>query len=115
MYYDPDRAIADEEHELARRGVWVKHRNNPATTDVVMTLDTPDALRFHETVTILAAELHAYGDTHPVDVRRARAVGILADPQYALNLLDGHPRGHTDSRIRCDEPVRPSDSGGPHR
>ncbi len=91
LYYDPDRAIADEEHELARRGVWVKHRNNPATTDVVMTLDTPDALRFHETVTILAAELHAYGDTHPVDVRRARAVGILADPQYALNLLDGHP------------------------
>ncbi len=95
LYYDPDRAIADEEHELARRGVWVKHRGNPATTDVVMTLDTPDALRFHETVTILAAELHAYGDTDPVDVRRARAVGILADPQYALNLLDGHPRRHT--------------------
>ncbi len=63
LYYDPDRAIADEEHELARRGVWVKHRGNPATTDVVMTLDTPDALQFHETVTILAAELHAFGDT----------------------------------------------------
>src|SRR6478752_2664481 len=22
LYFDPDRAIADEEHELARRGVW---------------------------------------------------------------------------------------------
>ena len=44
LYFDPDRAIADEEHELARRGVWLRHRGNPATTDVVMTLDTPDAL-----------------------------------------------------------------------
>ena len=23
LYFDPDRAVADEEHELARRGVWV--------------------------------------------------------------------------------------------
>ncbi len=44
LYFDPDRAVADEEHELSRRGVWVKHRGNPATTDVIMTLDTPDAL-----------------------------------------------------------------------
>src|SRR6478736_2298173 len=46
LYFDPDRAIADEEHELARRGVWLRHRGNPATTDLVMTLDTPDALLY---------------------------------------------------------------------
>ena len=88
MYYDPDRAIADEEHELARRGVWVKHRNNPATTDVVMTLDTPDALLFDQTIgpSSPPTSVH-FGDTDPVDLRRARAVGILADPQYALDLL----------------------------
>ena len=50
LYFDPDRAIADEEHELARRGVWLRHRGNPATTDLVMTLDTPDALLFDQTV-----------------------------------------------------------------
>jgi hypothetical protein len=87
LYYDPDRAPAEEEHQLSRRGVWVKHTGNPATTDVIMTLDTPDALVFNQTVTILAAELAALGDTDPVDIRRARAVGILADPQYALDLL----------------------------
>ena len=87
LFFDPDRAVADEEHELSRRGVWVNHRGNPATTDVVMTLETPDALAFNETVTLLAAELHALGDTDEVDIRRARAVGILADPQYALDLL----------------------------
>ena len=26
LYFDPDRAVADEEHELARRGVWVAPR-----------------------------------------------------------------------------------------
>ena len=29
LYFDPDRAIAEEEHQLTRRGVWVRHR--PAT------------------------------------------------------------------------------------
>ena len=94
LYFDPDRAIADEEHELTRRGVWLRHRGNPATTDIVMTLDTPDALLFDQTVTRIAGELRTLGDTDPVDVRRARAVGILADPQYALDLMSGreaHP------------------------
>ncbi|WP_027860374.1 HNH endonuclease signature motif containing protein [Marmoricola sp. URHB0036] len=89
LYFDPDRAVADEEEELARRGVWLRHRGNPATTDVVMTLDTPDALLLDQTVTRIAGELRDLGDTEPVDVRRARAVGILADPQYALDLLSG--------------------------
>ena len=75
LYFDPDRAVADEEHELARRGVWLKHRGNPATTDVVMTLDTPDALLFDQTIGRIAGDLKDLGDTDPVDIRRARAVG----------------------------------------
>src|SRR3954447_9864976 len=63
LYFDPDRAIAEEEHQLDRRGVWVKHTGNPATTDLFMTLATDNALLFHQTVTILAAELAALGDT----------------------------------------------------
>ncbi len=94
VFYDPDRAIADEEHELTRRGVWLRHRGNPTTTDVVMTLETPHALAFNETVTVLAAELHTLGDTEDLDHRRATAVGILADPQYALDLLT-RPEGGT--------------------
>jgi hypothetical protein len=89
LYFDPDRAIADEEHELARRGVWVRHRGNPATTDILMTLDTPDAELFDQTLTRIAADLRNLGDTDDVDVRRAKAVGIIADPQYALDLLSG--------------------------
>ncbi len=61
----------------------------PATTDVFMTLDTPDAELFDQTISRIAGELGALGDTDTLDIRRARAVGILADPQYALDLLSG--------------------------
>ena len=51
LYYDPDRAVADEEHGSPRRGVWSSTAATPATTDVVMTLETPDALLFDQTST----------------------------------------------------------------
>ena len=53
-----------------------------------MTLDTPDALLFDQTIGLASPQTSVHlGDTDPVDLRRARAVGILADPQYALDLL----------------------------
>ena len=89
LYFDPDRAIADEAAALTKRGVWLRHNSAPATTDVVMTLDTPDALLFEQTVTRIAGDLRELGDSDDLDARRARAVGILADPQFALDLLSG--------------------------
>ncbi len=89
LYYDPDRATADEDEALARRGVWLRTGGAPATTDVWMTLDTPDALLFDQSVGRIAADLRDLGDSDPLDVRRARAVGVLADPQYALDLMSG--------------------------
>ena len=41
LFFDPDRAVADEEQALARRGVWLRRGAAPATTEVTMTLDTP--------------------------------------------------------------------------
>ena len=35
------------------------------------------------------SDLKELGDNDSLDVRRARAVGILADPQYALDLMSG--------------------------
>ena len=54
-----------------------------------MTLDTPDAEHFDHTVARVASDLRQLGDTDTLDVRRARAVGILADPQHALDLMSG--------------------------
>ena len=80
LYFDPDRALADEEEELARRGVWLRHRGNPATTDLVMTLDTPDALLFDQTVGRIAGELHSLGDTDHLDVRGREQWGSSPTP-----------------------------------
>ena len=89
LYFDPDRAIADEEEALAKRGVWSRPGAAPATTEMWMTLDTPDAELFDQSVSRVAGDLRELGDTDSLDVRRARAVGILADPQYALDLMSG--------------------------
>ena len=63
-----------------------------------MTLDTPDALLFDQTVTRIAGDLKELGDTEALEVRRARAVGILADPQHALDLLSGRETAAPSSR-----------------
>ncbi len=89
LYFDPDRAIADEDEALAKRGVWSRPGAAPATTEMWMTLDTPDAELFDQSVSRVAGDLRQLGDTDSLDVRRARAVGILADPQYALDLMSG--------------------------
>ena len=90
LYFDPDRAVADEQEALDRQCVWVRRdRSNPATSEVSMTLDTADAELLDQTVSRIAADLKELGDTDGRDVRRAKAVGVLADPQFALDLMSG--------------------------
>jgi hypothetical protein len=89
LYHDPDRAIDDEQQALAARRVQLTPGNTPATMDVSMVLDTADAEALDRSVTRIADELGHLGDGDPLEVRRARAVGILADPAAALRLLDG--------------------------
>ncbi|MEO5652545.1 MAG: hypothetical protein ABIN79_13320, partial [Marmoricola sp.] len=90
LYFDPDRAIADEDAALAKRGVWSRPGvAGPATTEMWMTLETPDAELFDQSLSRIASDLRELGDKDSLDVRRARAVGVLADPQYALDLMSG--------------------------
>ena len=99
LYFDPDRALADEEEALAKRGVWLRHGSAPATTDITMTLDTPDALLFDQTVTRIAGDLKELGDTETLDVRRARAVGTLADPSTPSICSPGVRAQHPSSAV----------------
>ncbi len=89
LYFDPDRAVEDERRQLESAASGSTQVEHPATTEVFMTLDTPDAELFDQTIRRIAGELGALGDTDDLDIRRARAVGILADPQHALDLLSG--------------------------
>ncbi|MEO5652805.1 MAG: DUF222 domain-containing protein, partial [Marmoricola sp.] len=63
LYFDPDRAIADEDAALARRGVWSRPGvAGPATTEMWMTLDTPDAELFDQSLSRVASDLRGLGD-----------------------------------------------------
>jgi hypothetical protein len=88
LYADPDRAIADHDEALAARRVEVHHEQGaPGVSEVFMSLDTADAVAFDQTVSTMATTMKALGHYGDLGVRRAHAVGLLADPQQALNLL----------------------------
>ncbi len=87
LQHAPEVAEAREQVALAARGVWTDHRESTATSRVTILADTHDALAFDATITDLAAALATYGDADPLDLRRARAVGVLADPQRTLDLV----------------------------
>lgn len=95
LHHDPDRALDDELQALAERKVELLPGLTPLTTDVWMRLDTDDAAAFGAAVAQGAQALKELGDTDSVDVRRARAVGILAQPQRALDLFGGRDPGRT--------------------
>jgi hypothetical protein len=95
LYFDPDREVDDELTALASRKVELRPHSTPLTTDVLMVLDTADAEAFDATVSRVAEALKRLGDDDPLDVRRAHAVGVLADPQRALDLFAGRLPGPT--------------------
>lgn len=103
LYADPNRAIADHDTALAHRRVDVLHDEGaPGTSEVFMTLDTADAVAFDHTVSTMAATMASLGHEGGLGVRRAHAVGVLADPQKALDLLAG---GHALTDGHDDDPA----------
>ena len=83
--HDPDRAAQRARAAAERRGVWV-HDHMDGTSRVEAVTGTPDAVAFDTALGDVAATLAALGDADQLQVRRAKAVGVLADPQYALDL-----------------------------
>jgi len=98
-----DEAVdADRQERLDRRFVafndgnrWVGPRELPS---VFARLSVEDAARLRATINTLAGRLAAAGDTDPVEVRRSKALGLLATPALAQHLLDGAPDTNTWDR-----------------
>lgn len=94
---DPDKAAADAAEAGEGRGVWFDFEHTeselPAdgtcptgTSRIEAEVDTPDALAFKDALRAKAEELKILGDESSEQVRMAKAVGILADSQYALDI-----------------------------
>lgn len=66
-----------------------------------------NAIWFLATVNRIAEILAARGDTDPLGTRRARALGILAQPAEALRLLIEHQQDRSDEPNESTEQAPP--------
>ena len=98
--YDPHLLETREKQGRDAWGVRLFHRGVgtdggddwAGTSHLEVTGDTLDLTVFHDLVCEQAAQLKALGDTDTLDVRKAKAVGVIANRQAALDLgtlLDG--------------------------
>jgi hypothetical protein len=94
---EADPALAAERAERARTTQDVfSFDSEDGLKTIVAKAAAGDAIWFLATVNRLAEILAAGGDTDPIGARRARAVGILAQPAEALRLLVEHHHDSTD-------------------
>jgi hypothetical protein len=97
LRFDPDRAAAEAEAASDKRGVWFDYEHGAddlvlqdSRPDGTMRFEglasVPDGLAFRDALKATATELGILGDDSPELVRMSKAIGILADPQHAIDL-----------------------------
>jgi len=103
---DADPALAAERQEQARRlrDVWATDSEDGLKT-IIARAASGDVVWFMATINrlaeILVGDGDGDGDTDPVELRRSKAIGILAHPARALQLLSAH---RDDPTTAADEP-----------
>jgi hypothetical protein len=109
-----DRALAQERAARSEesRGVWLGPVEDGLVT-LTAVADAPDAAAFNTAVGQVAAALAALGDPDSEQVRRARAVGVLADPQYALDVHASATQPSSTARDANDAPTGGQSPGSP--
>ncbi|MFC5265986.1 hypothetical protein ACFPJ1_28050 [Kribbella qitaiheensis] len=105
---DAAAAEAAAQQKARERGVYIGRSNDHGTKSVWILAASGDVIRFDATVDAIAEALEALGDTSSLQRRRAKAVGILADPTYAAALLA------QASSLSVRTPSRPAASASRH-
>jgi hypothetical protein len=85
---DPEGARAAAEQAARERGVFVGDSDDHGTKTIWVKAAAGDVIRFDATVDDLARALRVLGDTDSLDLRRAKAIGWIADPASADRLLE---------------------------
>ena len=101
LRFEPERAAEEAREAADRRGVWTEDHLD-GTSTVTARTGTPDAAAFDRAVGGIASSLAALGDTDELDVRRAKAVGVIADPQEVLDL---HAEAERASEQPSEQPA----------
>ncbi len=84
---DPAAAEQKARQAETQQGVWVGQSSDHGIKDIYIRTEAPNAIWFDASIDRVADSLAALGDTDNKDIRRARAVGVLAQPQQALDLF----------------------------
>ncbi len=84
---DPEAAAAAAKQKERERGVYVGRSDEHGSKGMYVLAASGDVIRFDATIDSIADALKTLGDPDPLRLRRARAIGILADPAYAIALL----------------------------
>jgi hypothetical protein len=87
IHANPDAAAQAAAEAEQAQGVWVGRGTEHGIKDIYIRTETPNAIWFDASIERIADQLAALGDTTNHNIRRARAVGILAQPQQALQLI----------------------------
>ena len=106
---DPAGADADAARAAAERFVRLGRSTRHGLRLVIARAAAGDATFFSATIDRIAAILGTLGDSDPVQVRRSKAVGILAQPAHALQLLSDHRGGRWDGPPEPDPVDEPFD------
>jgi hypothetical protein len=85
---DPELAKAQAEAAAKERGVYVGPSDDHGTKRFWVRAAAGDVIRFDATIDDLARALKTLGDTDPLDMRRAKAIGWISDPAAAHHLLE---------------------------
>jgi len=101
---DPTAADAAARKAEQAQGVWLSQCSAHGIKDIYIRTETANAIWFDASIDRIADGLAALGDTASKDVRRGRAVGILAQPQRALDLF-GQANGENGSPGAAAQPT----------
>jgi hypothetical protein len=84
---DPEAAVRAARDAASRQGVWVGQSTDAGIKDIYIRTEVANAIWFDASIDRIADGLAVLGDVAEKDVRRGRAVGVLAQPQQALDLF----------------------------
>ncbi|HSE71789.1 MAG TPA: DUF222 domain-containing protein [Nocardioidaceae bacterium] len=87
LRFDPEQAARRAKAAQDGRGVHVGDETHDGTRSIHIEADALDVAEFDTTITAIADALAALGNTDRTDLRRATAIGVIADPQGTLDLL----------------------------
>jgi hypothetical protein len=87
--YPEQRELEQQEALDARFVRLLDHITHNGVAELQIRADLADALDFEGAIAAIAHCLGVEGDTDPLQVRRSKAIGILADPETAARYLSG--------------------------